>query len=40
MISLSIKQYIQIGGEIQEGSDITSAIKNIAGTSVAHIELN
>ncbi|CAB5207983.1 unnamed protein product [Rhizophagus irregularis] len=39
-ISLSIKRYIRIGGEIQEGSDITSAIKNIAGTSVAHIEPN
>ncbi|RGB23713.1 hypothetical protein C1646_774113 [Rhizophagus diaphanus] len=39
-ILFSIKRYIQIGGEIQEGSDITSAIKNIAGTSVAHIEPN
>ncbi|GES92666.1 hypothetical protein GLOIN_2v1772784 [Rhizophagus clarus] len=39
-ISLSIKQYIQIGREIQEGNDITSAIKDIASTSVAHIEPN
>ncbi|CAB4421316.1 unnamed protein product [Rhizophagus irregularis] len=29
-----------MGGEIQEGNDITLAIKNIAGTSVAHIEPN
>ncbi|CAJ0762440.1 1172_t:CDS:1, partial [Entrophospora sp. SA101] len=39
-ISLSIKQHVQIGGEIQEGKDITSAIENVAGTSVAHIEPN
>ncbi|CAJ0746176.1 15865_t:CDS:2 [Entrophospora sp. SA101] len=39
-ISLSIKRHVQIGGEIQEGKDITSAIENVAGTSVAHIEPN
>ena len=39
-ISLAIKRYVQVGGEIQEGNDITSAIENTAGTSVAHIELN
>ncbi|GES96300.1 hypothetical protein GLOIN_2v1880126 [Rhizophagus clarus] len=39
-ISLSIKRFVRIGGEIQEGNDITAAIKNIAGTSVAHIEPN
>ncbi|CAJ0927186.1 916_t:CDS:2 [Entrophospora sp. SA101] len=32
-ISLSIKRHVQIGGEIQEGKDITSAIENVAGTS-------
>ncbi|CAJ0751590.1 15525_t:CDS:2, partial [Entrophospora sp. SA101] len=32
--------HVQIGGEIQEGKDITSAIENVAGTSVAHIEPN
>ncbi|CAJ0754034.1 11007_t:CDS:2, partial [Entrophospora sp. SA101] len=36
-ISLSIKQHVQIGGE---GKDITSAIENVAGISVAHIEPN
>ncbi|CAH1768492.1 14135_t:CDS:2, partial [Entrophospora sp. SA101] len=39
-ISLAIKRYVRVGGEIQEGNDITSAIENTAGTSVAHIELN
>ncbi|RHZ77854.1 hypothetical protein Glove_170g35 [Diversispora epigaea] len=39
-ISLSIKRYIQIGRKIQEGNNITSAVKDIAGTLVAHIELN
>ncbi|CAJ0627836.1 10370_t:CDS:2, partial [Entrophospora sp. SA101] len=39
-ISLLIKCHVQIGGEIQEGNDITFAIENIAGTSVAHIEPN
>ncbi|RHZ48652.1 hypothetical protein Glove_543g12 [Diversispora epigaea] len=39
-ISLSIKRYIKIGGEIQEGNDITLAIQDVAGTSVAHIEPN
>ncbi|RHZ51818.1 hypothetical protein Glove_469g42 [Diversispora epigaea] len=39
-LSLSIKRYIKIGGEIQEGNDITLAIQDVAGTSVAHIEPN
>ncbi|RHZ49465.1 hypothetical protein Glove_520g3 [Diversispora epigaea] len=39
-ISLSIKRYIRIGGEIQEGNDITSAIKDIADILVANIESN
>ncbi|CAJ0750034.1 22472_t:CDS:10, partial [Entrophospora sp. SA101] len=34
-ISLLIKCHVQIGGEIQEGNDITFAIENIAGTSLS-----
>jgi hypothetical protein len=39
-ISQAIKRYIKLGSDVESGGDIEEAIKNIAGTHVAHLTPN
>ncbi|CAG8761317.1 9714_t:CDS:1, partial [Gigaspora rosea] len=39
-IAHAINQYVRVGGDLEEGSDIVTATKNLAGTYLANIEPN